>query len=183
MTHTNHTITRREALKRGALVGGVAVLWTVPVVQSFGMSRAQAQAVSEVCTIYCIVWHPSNAGAPSGWAVSEGDKCLPCPTDSEASLPTDVNDFTVEYSDAADTYTVTFPAKYSLVPSGDPTPDPLVPSNAAIRHGENTKCTFLTVEENNPGPGVPANTTQIQFTDWDMSNPGDRIELVLQECV
>ncbi len=42
-------LTRREALKRGAAVGG-AMLWASPVVQTIGMSRAAAAATSPVET-------------------------------------------------------------------------------------------------------------------------------------
>ena len=38
-------VTRRDILKRGALVGG-ALVWATPVVQTIGMQRAQAQVVS-----------------------------------------------------------------------------------------------------------------------------------------
>ena len=39
------TLTRREALRRGAIVGG-SLLWTTPVLQTIGMSRANAQVPS-----------------------------------------------------------------------------------------------------------------------------------------
>jgi hypothetical protein len=182
MPPTENTVTRREILKRGALIGGAAVLWTTPVVQAFGMSRAQAQAVSQVCSIYCIVWRPSEPGSPSTWAVSEGDKCLPCPADTVAGLPPDIGDFTVDYAEAARTYTVTYPDTYALVPAGDPTPDDLVNASAAIRRGENTgSCEFLATGDQQPGQPLP-NTTQIEFTDWDAAS-GDRIELVIKHCI
>jgi len=41
-------ITRREMLKRGAVVGG-SVLWATPVVQTLGMGRAFAATPSDVC--------------------------------------------------------------------------------------------------------------------------------------
>ncbi len=43
------SITRRQLLKRGALLGG-AVLWTTPLVQVVGMQRASAQVTSPVGT-------------------------------------------------------------------------------------------------------------------------------------
>jgi hypothetical protein len=180
VTPTDNTISRRDILKRGALIGGAAVLWTTPVVQAFGMSRAQAQAVSRVCSIYCIVWQPSEPGSPSRWAVSEGDKCLPCPADTVAGLPPDIGKFSVDYDDATRTYTVAYPNTYALVPAGDPTPDDLVYGSAAIRLGENARsCEFLTTDDQNPGP---METTQIEFTDWDDAS-GDRIELVIKHCI
>jgi hypothetical protein len=180
VSETDSGITRRELLKRGALVS-IATLWVTPVVQTVGMRRAVAAVTSPVCSIYCIVWQPSLPGAPSNWAVSEGDKCLPCPADTVAELPPDIGDFTVVYDDAERTYTVTYPNTYSLLPLGEPTPDDLVPGSAAIRRGENANsCEFLTLEEDQE-PGDPSGTFQIQFTDWDAAS-GDRIELVLEAC-
>lgn len=45
-------ITRRQALKKGALLGG-ALAWATPVVQVIGMQPALAQPVSPTCT-FCI---------------------------------------------------------------------------------------------------------------------------------
>lgn len=42
----NDGVTRREALKKGARLGG-ALVWAIPVVQTVGMSSAMAQTVSE----------------------------------------------------------------------------------------------------------------------------------------
>ncbi len=55
MESENTQITRRELLKRGAIVGGVT-LWTTPVVQVVGMGRAYAKDVSPGCIRYCIRW-------------------------------------------------------------------------------------------------------------------------------
>ena len=41
-------VTRREALKRGALLGG-ALVWATPAVQVIGMKPAFAQSVSAPC--------------------------------------------------------------------------------------------------------------------------------------
>jgi len=134
-----------------------------------------------MCAIYCIVWTPSIAGAPSSWEVSDGDNCLPCPPDTTAGLPPDINNFTVTYDAPTETFTVTYPDTYALVPSGDPTPDDLVNGSAAIRQGENTgSCEYVTVDDQ--GPGIPPNTTQIQFGGWN-NNSGIRIELVIKHCV
>jgi hypothetical protein len=43
---TNEGLTRREALKKGAMLGG-ALVWAVPVVQTVGMSAAMAREPSE----------------------------------------------------------------------------------------------------------------------------------------
>ena len=42
---TSQGITRRDLLRRGAVLGG-AVVWTTPVVQTLGMGRAFAQTTS-----------------------------------------------------------------------------------------------------------------------------------------
>ena len=49
---THELTTRREILKRGAIVGG-GVLWVTPVVQTLGMGTASAQAVSGPGTDPC----------------------------------------------------------------------------------------------------------------------------------
>lgn len=43
-----HGFTRRELIKKGALVGGT-VLWVTPVIQTVGMQRALAQEPSDTC--------------------------------------------------------------------------------------------------------------------------------------
>ncbi|HVR79022.1 MAG TPA: hypothetical protein VMS99_11615 [Acidimicrobiia bacterium] len=44
---TSQGISRRDLLRRGAVLGG-AVMWTTPVVQTLGMGRAFAQTASPV---------------------------------------------------------------------------------------------------------------------------------------
>lgn len=67
------SITRRDALKRGALIGAGAV-WATPVIQSIGMSRAFATVVSDPdATYYAIKIEEggcedisNQTGVPSG---------------------------------------------------------------------------------------------------------------------
>lgn len=54
MGDSPHQITRREMLKRGAVIGGT-VLWATPVVQTLGMGRAFAATPSDVCIGSCAV--------------------------------------------------------------------------------------------------------------------------------
>jgi hypothetical protein len=147
------------------------------------MSRANASDTSLVCEIFCIVWQPSEPGAPSHWAVSEGDKCLPCPADTVADLPPDIGDFTVEYNETERFYTVTYPKAYALVPSGDPTPDEFIPGFAALRRGESANdCRYVAndpLDDPSNGDGM---TRSVVFGTWDAAW-GDRIELVLKHCV
>lgn len=48
-------LTRREALKRGALFGG-ALVWTTPAVQAVGMRSALAADVSPGCLRFALKW-------------------------------------------------------------------------------------------------------------------------------
>ena len=85
---TEEGLTRRQALKRGAILGGVALAWTTPAVQIVGMSPALAQSTS-----------PGLAGCTPGfwknstesWTIENGPlggpvglfgDCVPEPTDS-----------------------------------------------------------------------------------------------------
>ncbi|NND03066.1 MAG: hypothetical protein HKN91_09785 [Acidimicrobiia bacterium] len=63
-TEQTNQLTRRELLKRGAIVGGVT-LWATPVVQVVGMGRAYAKDVSEGCTRYCLKWE-IDGNSPTG---------------------------------------------------------------------------------------------------------------------
>jgi len=69
-------LTRREALKRGAIVAGT--LWAVPVVQAVGIQPAYAKQPSPGCRRYCLKWEP---GGPSG-----GPTCPPDPGEGEDFL-------------------------------------------------------------------------------------------------
>ena len=68
-------ITRRDLLKRGAVLGG-AVVWVTPIVQSVGMGRAFAQATSP-CTppISYIAMNVTCGGIPYfiKWEADEGE--------------------------------------------------------------------------------------------------------------
>lgn len=56
---TSSNISRRELLKRGAIVGGVTI-WVTPIVQAVGMGAAYAQDVSPGCTRLCMMWVASR---------------------------------------------------------------------------------------------------------------------------
>lgn len=57
----NEPITRREALKKGALFGGAALVWVRPSVNSYGISTVAAEAVSarQGCTPGFWKTHPN----------------------------------------------------------------------------------------------------------------------------
>jgi len=69
-------LTRREALKRGAVVAGA--LWAVPVVQAVGIRPAYATQPSPGCRRYCLKWEPHG---PSG-----GPTCPPDPGEDDDFL-------------------------------------------------------------------------------------------------
>jgi hypothetical protein len=110
-------LTRREALKRGALIAGAA--WAIPVVQAVGLRPAYAQTTSVECHHYCIRWIEG-----SGWhKIPGGDNnVLDCPVGALNELPPCIEDFTVVGSKTTE-YTVTFPQSCKFE-SGDPSPDP-----------------------------------------------------------
>lgn len=57
---SEHDVSRRDFLKRGALLGG-ALVWTTPVVQVVGMNPAMAQVPSPACIVwYAIKIDPSE---------------------------------------------------------------------------------------------------------------------------
>lgn len=51
---SGHDVSRRDFLKRGALLGG-ALVWTTPVVQVVGMNPALAQVASPACNVWYAV--------------------------------------------------------------------------------------------------------------------------------
>ncbi len=71
----NQGITRRDLLKKGAVLGG-AVVWVTPIVQSVGMGRAFAQTTSP-CTppISYIAMNVTCGGIPYfiKWEADEGE--------------------------------------------------------------------------------------------------------------
>jgi hypothetical protein len=62
---SEHDVSRRDFLKRGAALGG-AVMWVTPVVQIVGMRPAFAQVASPACN----VWYAAKierSDDPPGW--------------------------------------------------------------------------------------------------------------------
>ncbi len=70
MTETASGVTRREALKRGIVVGGAAVAWATPATSAFALSPERAQPTSappQGCTPgywknHRDAWAPSGVG-------------------------------------------------------------------------------------------------------------------------
>lgn len=144
-------ITRRQALRRGAALGG-ALLWTAPTVQTLGMGRAMAASPSGVCILYCVKY---DVG--SGWTeVGNGQgNCLVCPSVAVDGLPPDIGQASVS-GDAETVLNVTLPPGCSVFDStATGTPDELAgPSGVWVkcgssRHGQ--ACHFQSVD-----PGATA---------------------------
>lgn len=138
---TPERLTRREALKRGALFGG-ALLWTTPAVQAIGMSRALAAEPSG-CTTYCIKYEfsgPDDSVAGSWTSLGSGvGNVLMCPAGaSNGSYPGDgLPDFEVKlglFADRKEGVVVVFPESCELL-NPDSTPDPLLVANVAAKCG------------------------------------------------
>lgn len=79
-------ITRRDLLRRGAVLGG-AVVWTTPVVQTLGMGRAFASTASPVETRISFIAMDVDCGGTvrfvkwnegTGWEASPGDNNPNC---------------------------------------------------------------------------------------------------------
>lgn len=87
----NDEITRREALKQGAIFGGAALVWVRPSVQSFGMSATLAAQAS------------GSAGCTPGfWKTNPGRALTVGGVDIENAYIKDyfATDFTEKYIDA-----------------------------------------------------------------------------------
>ena len=152
-------VTRREALKRGAVFGG-ALLWTTPAIQAIGISRAVAQETSGPCTTYCIKFEFTGADDDlSGeWsALGDGGRgqgnVLVCPMGSVNGLPPvfsdddDENDFPIVSGDRINGVTIRFPEWCTLVETDESSPDPLDPANVAVKCGQDDKTFDLEVED------------------------------------
>jgi len=112
-------LTRREALKRGALIAGAA--WAIPVVQAVGLRPAYAQTTSTECHVYCIRW---NQAAGGKWQHMP-DGQLHCPTGALDGVGTCVEDTVVDLNEITGVITIMLPS-FCKFETGDPSPDPMV---------------------------------------------------------
>lgn len=134
-------LTRREALKRGLVLGG-AVLWTTPAVQAIGMSRAAAQETSSTCTTYCVKfeftggddsldgeWVPLGADNPGN--------IFACPPDSDNGPfpPGFFDDFEIVSGDRKGAVVVRMPPSCTLTETAESSPDELAFGNVAAKCG------------------------------------------------
>jgi hypothetical protein len=149
-------ITRRDLLKRGALVGG-AVLWATPVVQVVGMGRAYAKDVSPNCTRFCLKWNvDANAATGGGTCTDNGNLSQPIWSNTWEALgngegnsltcpdgvnnDSDAQDFTnrpgnpfVVYGAPGDGFWIAFPDDVKLADLEDQSE----PWSAAVKCGQN----------------------------------------------
>lgn len=145
-------LTRREALKRGAIVAGS--LWAVPVVQAVGMRPAYAQTTSAAwtnCVAYCIKWETDVndvVGVASGcgfgadtwsnnWTSLGGGSGnrLTCPEGAADALPPKaLLDQIQVIGDPNEGFCVQLPSTCRLY-GQDPSPDEFSPHGAAAKCG------------------------------------------------
>lgn len=85
MSDSPQEITRREVLKRGAVVGAT-VLWVTPVVQTLGMGRAFAATPSDECSPSCAVNYEGFETSTVGFLQGETRTLGPI-TDSRRTDP------------------------------------------------------------------------------------------------
>lgn len=81
---SEHDVSRRDFLKRGALLGG-ALVWTTPVVQVVGMNPALAQVASPTCEFwYAVKIERTDGTCPTDFTTippSSGSTNVGCCTD------------------------------------------------------------------------------------------------------
>jgi hypothetical protein len=91
-------LTRREVLKKGALLGG-ALAWGTPVVQVIGMRPALAQTTSPDCpNLYCLKAEVSGGSlgpfGPLGGGQGKGKgNCLGTPDNCDHDVPQSILDY------------------------------------------------------------------------------------------
>lgn len=68
MSDITQGVTRREALKRGVVVGGAAVVWAAPTAQAFGMSSNLAASTSANAGCTPGFWKTSTNQWPAPYA-------------------------------------------------------------------------------------------------------------------
>jgi hypothetical protein len=171
-------LTRREALKRGALIAGAA--WAIPVVQAVGLRPAYAQVPSPAwinCAAYCIKWVVNQNyidGVTWGtkWTPlgSSGNPVLTCPEGALNQVPPEAAQIVVTF-DGSD-FVLDLPDNCRLY-GQDPSPDEFSPYGAAA------KC--------NGGPDNRVDGSESQFGDTvhiPACDPSDtlHLELILQCC-
>ena len=84
-------VTRRDLLRRGAVLGG-ALAWSVPAVQTFGMQPAYAAATSYAVSYVAMVHDCGGSRYQVKWEVGGGwsaGGALPCSKDLQQAWPTD----------------------------------------------------------------------------------------------
>ena len=108
-------LTRRELLKRGALIGG-ALAWATPAVQLIGMQPALASHVSEIC--FCVKDEsiPIGSGDLVPLGGSQGECIDSSPDDVNCTDPPPLLDSEFTVTNNGDgSYTIKYPENCDLV--------------------------------------------------------------------
>jgi hypothetical protein len=169
----NGSITRREALRRGAVVGG-AVLWASPTVQTLGMGRALAAQPSGGCVLYAVKYE-----AGQGWTELGHGKgnCMQLPSGVVDTVPGLMRKAPVSGSPETG-MTVTLPAGCTVYDSADSgTPDELTG-----RSGVWVKCGSMKHEACN-FQSVPAGATSFTVKPCGSGKGISHFEFVVRHCV
>ena len=200
------TITRRELLKKGALVGA-AVLWVTPVVQVVGMGRAHAKDVSPNCTRFCLKWEvddnvetgeltcPDGGTAYRVWTnnwvnLDDGEgNALTCPGDgvndeTVLTITSRIGREFVVYGSRRDGFWIAFPNDIKVADLKDESE----PWSAAVKCGQGD-ATF-TKSQLEPKSGTDPCLTdpngepyrRILITGCDNANDISHIELIIDWC-
>lgn len=174
------TLTRREALKRGAIFGG-ALLWTTPAVQAIGMSRALAQETSGPCTTYCVKFEfvGNDDSLDGSWGPLGGDNpgnVLACPPDSNNGPfpPGFLDDFEIVGGHRKLGVVVRLPASCSTADTTEDSPDELANGNVAAKCGSGES-----VQNATPDPVTGEFTVEACGNDRAISH----IELIVRCCL
>lgn len=163
MAESQQGITRRDLLRRGAVLGG-AVVWTTPVVQTLGMGRAFAQSgtpvggkdvsyavISWECNgdIKKVKWEPgigfSTQGALPDCGNVGGTYAAAVPAGLAVSLHSNPSCIVVDVP-AADAFgcagTVSNVRAWVKAGSSQSTPEPCWPTSLGLNQSGQVACSF-----------------------------------------
>lgn len=109
---TTDGLTRRELLKRGAVLGG-ALAWATPAVQLIGMQPALAAHVSDVC--FCVKNDPPGSDSFEPLSETSNGECLSAVDEScTGEIPELNGEFEViDNNDGS--YTIKYPANCHII--------------------------------------------------------------------
>jgi hypothetical protein len=149
-------LSRRDALKRIAVAGGV--VWAVPVVQTLNMRSAAAQTTSARTECYCVKWDPSDSNPCDE---DPHDVCDVCPSDVVSGGCAPGHFSVVQNADGTWTVTLapgcTFLEGFAVSKCARDLCEPAVPNANA------TAATFFPCPEPDPPPNGSHDISHIDF--------------------